>query len=98
MAERLDSVKAQKAEIRATCMTCTTCAATIENGLKEAPGVETANVSFASDKAAIEYDPPTIDLAKITGAVEQLGYRAATKEFLSPVIRCWLLLPWQPVQ
>jgi len=79
-------------------MICTTRAATIEKSHKEAPRVETANVSFASEKAALEYDPSRVDLAKITGATEQLGYRAATKKSVSTVIRCRLLLPWQPVR
>ncbi|MBM3154672.1 MAG: heavy metal translocating P-type ATPase [Chloroflexi bacterium] len=80
MAEKLESGKAQKARIRVTGMTCTTCAATIEKGLMETPGVEKANVNFASEKAAIEYDPAKVDLGTITGAIEQLGYKAATRK------------------
>jgi Cu+-exporting ATPase len=47
--------------------------------------VEKAQVNFASEKAAIEYDPTKVDLAKITGAIEQLGYKAATRKSIFPV-------------
>src|SRR4030042_1161215 len=66
-------------------MTCTTCAATVEKGLSETPGVEQANVNFASEKASIKYDPSKVDLAKIRDAVSQLGYGVATKKSIFPV-------------
>ena len=85
MAEKTKSRKAGKARIPITGMTCTTCAATIEKGLAETPGVEQANVSFASEKAAIEYDPAKVDLAKIKHTISQLGYGVATKKSVFPV-------------
>jgi Cu+-exporting ATPase len=66
-------------------MTCTTCASTIEKGLSETPGVEQANVNFASEKASIKYDPTKVDLAKIKDTVSQLGYGVATKKSIFPV-------------
>jgi Cu+-exporting ATPase len=83
--QKPESGKAQRAKIRVTGMTCTTCAATIENGLIETPGVEKASVNFASEKAAIEYDPAKVDLSTITGAIEQLGYKAASRKSIFPV-------------
>ena len=74
MAEKPHSNKVEKAHIHITGMTCTTCAATIEKGLAETPGVEQANVSFASEKAIVEYDPAKVDLAKIKDNISQLGY------------------------
>ena len=50
MAGKTSSNKSEKAHIHITGMTCTTCAATIEKGLAEIPGVEQANVSFASER------------------------------------------------
>jgi len=85
MAQKSTSKKPEKANIQITGMTCTTCAATIQKGLAETPGVEGANVSFASEKAAIEYDPSQIDLAKIKDTISQLGYGAATKKSIFPV-------------
>src|SRR3989338_4545535 len=37
-------------------MHCASCAATIEKSLKRLKGVSSANVNFASEKAAVDYD------------------------------------------
>ncbi len=80
-----NSKKPGKAHIHITGMTCTTCAATLEKGLAETPGVEQANVSFASEKASIEYDPSKVDFAKIKDIISQIGYGVATKKSIFPV-------------
>jgi Cu+-exporting ATPase len=85
MAEKTRPKKAEKARIHITGMTCTNCAATIEKGLAETPGVEQANVSFASEKASVEYDPEKVDLSKIKDAISQLGYGVATRKSVFPV-------------
>jgi len=75
----------RKTAIPVTGMTCTTCAATIEKGLAETPGVEQARVNFASEKAAIEYDPAKISLAKIKDTISKVGYGVATQKSIFPV-------------
>jgi len=85
MTEKSNSKKSEKAHIHVTGMTCTTCAATIEKGLAETPGVEQANVSFASEKASVEYDPSKVDLTKIRDTISQIGYGVATKKSIFPV-------------
>jgi Cu+-exporting ATPase len=85
MADKTNSKKSDRASIHITGMTCTTCAATIEKGLSETPGVEQADVNFASEKASIKYDPTKVDLAKIKDTVSQLGYGVATKKSIFPV-------------
>ena len=85
MGEKTDSKKSDKATIHITGMTCTTCARTIAKGLSRTPGVKQANVDFASQKASIEYDAAKVDLAKIKGAVSQLGYGVAAKKSIFPV-------------
>jgi Cu+-exporting ATPase len=85
MGEKTDSQKSDKTSIHITGMTCTTCAATIEKGLSETPGVEQADVNFASEKASIKYDPTKVDLAKIKDTVSQLGYGVATRKSIFPV-------------
>ncbi|MFC1940789.1 heavy metal translocating P-type ATPase [Chloroflexota bacterium] len=87
MVEKTKVKKTEKARIHVTGMTCTTCAATIEKGLSETLGVEQANVSFASEKASVEYDPSKVSLGKIKDAVSQLGYGVATKKSIFPVGR-----------
>ncbi len=77
--------KTKKARIHITGMTCTTCAATIEKGLAETPGVEKANVSFASEKASVEYDPSRVDLTRIKNTISKIGYGIATRKSIFPV-------------
>jgi len=85
MAGKSKPKKSEKAKIHIAGMTCTTCAATIEKGLSETPGVEQANVSFASEKASIEYDPARVDLAKLKNTISRLGYSVATRKSIFPV-------------
>ena len=85
MADKTHAKKTGKASIRITGMTCTACARTIAKGLSHTPGVEQANVNFASEKASVEYDPAKVDLAEIKDAVSQLGYGVATKKSIFPV-------------
>jgi len=74
-----------KAIIPVTGMTCTTCAATIQKGLAKTPGVAEAKVSFASEKASVEYDPTEVDLAEIKNTISQIGYGVATRKSIFPV-------------
>ncbi len=85
MVEKSRTKKSEKANIHITGMTCTTCAATIEKGLAETPGVEKANVSFASEKATLEYDPSKVDLSRIRDTISQTGYGVATRKSSFPV-------------
>jgi P-type Cu+ transporter len=82
---KTNSKKSDRASIHVTGMSCATCAATIEKGLSEIPGVEQADVNFASEKASIKYDPTKVDLAKIKDTVSQLGYGVTTRKSIFPV-------------
>ncbi len=57
-------------------MTCASCAARIERKLNKLEGVE-ATVNYATDEAAVAYDPNTVALDDLLAAVEAAGYRAA---------------------
>ena len=85
MAETTKAKKPEKANIHITGMTCTNCAATIQKGLENTPGVEQANVSFASEKAAVEYDPEKVDLNKLQETITGLGYSVVSKKSSFPV-------------
>ncbi len=58
-------------------MHCANCALTIEKNISKLDGVEEANVSFASEKAMVVFDPRKIDLGQIEKAVEEAGYKVA---------------------
>jgi len=83
--DKTNSQKSDRASIHITGMTCTTCASTIEKVLSQTPGVEQADVNFASEKASIKYDPTKVDLAKIRASVSELGYGIAVKKSIFPV-------------
>ncbi|MHA1505865.1 MAG: heavy-metal-associated domain-containing protein [Candidatus Asgardarchaeia archaeon] len=55
-------------------MHCANCALTIEKNLRSLHGVEKAEVSFASEKATVVFDPKIVDLKKIKETIENTGY------------------------
>ena len=72
----------QRVELAITGMTCASCAARIEKRLNKLDGVA-ANVNFASEHAAVAFDPARIDIEDLIGAVEAAGYGAALPELVS---------------
>jgi Cu+-exporting ATPase len=57
-------------------MTCAACATRIERKLSKLDGVEAA-VNFATERAAVRFDPSRVEVADLLGAVEAAGYHAA---------------------
>lgn len=66
----------EKCTLNISGMHCASCATSIENSLKKVPGVENANVNFASEKATITYDCDKVSEAKLIQAVKKVGYKA----------------------
>ena len=56
-------------------MTCASCAARIEKSLNRLDGV-TATVNFATERAAVDYDPARVEPEQLVAAVETVGYTA----------------------
>jgi len=56
-------------------MTCASCANRVERKLNQLDGVE-ATVNYATEKAAVSYDPALASTADLLGAVEAAGYKA----------------------
>jgi Cu+-exporting ATPase len=56
-------------------MTCASCATRIERALNKLDGVE-ATVNFATESAAVSYDPHRVAQEQLVGAVEKTGYHA----------------------
>jgi P-type Cu+ transporter len=57
-------------------MTCASCAARIEKKLNKLDGVE-ATVNYATEEAAVSFDPARVQLEKLVRTVEAIGYGAA---------------------
>ena len=62
-------------ELPITGMTCASCADRVERKLNRLDGVS-ATVNFATEKAAVDYDPAIAQPEDLLGAVEAAGYRA----------------------
>lgn len=67
--------KTEKFFIAISGMSCASCVSAIENALRSFKGVISANVNFAAEKATVEYDPATTDVAAIEKVVEATGYK-----------------------
>ena len=57
-------------------MTCASCVARVEKKLTRLPGVAAASVNLATEKARVSYDPASVTLPQLVGAVASAGYRA----------------------
>ena len=72
----------QHVELAISGMTCASCAARIERRLNKLEGVS-ASVNFASEHAAVAFDPAQVHLEDLIGAVEAAGYGAALPEAIT---------------
>jgi Cu+-exporting ATPase len=57
-------------------MTCAACAQRIEKTIRKLDGVVGVSVNFATEKAAVTYDPAKMRVSVIKAAIEKLGYTA----------------------
>jgi copper chaperone CopZ len=55
-------------------MTCASCVATIERGLRRVPGVQTATVDLAAAHASVTYDPTVAQVNDLIQAIAAAGY------------------------
>jgi len=69
----------QRAELGLTGMTCAACAARIEKTLNRVPGVH-ANVNFATEIAAVGFDPAEVSVDQLIAAVARAGYGATLRQ------------------
>lgn len=66
--------KGERIDLPITGMTCAACARRIERQLSKAPGVQRANVNFATSRATVEYDPRSTGVGKLIETVKDVGY------------------------
>ena len=57
-------------------MTCAACAQRIEKAIKKLDGVTSVTVNFATEKAAVAYEPQKVRVSLVRGAIEKAGYKA----------------------
>jgi Cu+-exporting ATPase len=65
-------------------MHCASCAGIIERSLKKLPGVTSANVNFAAEKAHIVFDETALSVEDLINAVKKAGYKATVSDDKDP--------------
>ncbi|MEK6569236.1 MAG: HAD-IC family P-type ATPase, partial [candidate division NC10 bacterium] len=66
---------AKQIEIPIRGMSCASCVQRIENALLKTPGVVSADVNFAAERATVLYLPSVAEPASFRKAIEEVGYR-----------------------
>ena len=65
-----------KRELAITGMTCASCVRSVEGALASVPGVSSAEVNLANERATVRLDPAVAELPALVKAVERAGYGA----------------------
>ncbi|MBI4307679.1 MAG: copper-translocating P-type ATPase [Chloroflexi bacterium] len=73
-------VRAEKATLGIGGMTCASCVARLEEALGGVPGVLSASINLATERAQVEYIPGVADTAAFRKAIEGAGYELRTAE------------------
>jgi Cu+-exporting ATPase len=74
--EMPDAQATTTAQLALEGMTCASCALRIEKGLNKVPGVASASVNLATERATVEFDPATATVDDLLRKVDAVGYRA----------------------
>jgi Cu+-exporting ATPase len=64
----------ERYDLPVTGMTCAGCVANVERALSRTPGVETALVNLATEKATVVLDPGRVSLDRLAESVRRAGY------------------------
>jgi P-type Cu+ transporter len=76
---KVDPAPLARVDLSVGGMTCASCANRIERKLNKLSGVH-AQVNYATERAAVEYDPSTVDTDGLIAAVRAVGYTASVSE------------------
>ncbi len=68
-----------------TGMSCANCALNIERVMKKVTGVTDARVNFATEQAAVSYDPEQVEMEKLLEKIRDAGYGVAKSTVDIPV-------------
>jgi P-type Cu+ transporter len=58
-------------------MTCASCVAHVEKGIRKREGIDMASVNLATDRATVSYDPDRVSPDEIIRSVKDAGYGAS---------------------
>src|SRR5256885_4104635 len=71
----MTAASAQKRDLAITGMPCASCVVSVESALRSVPGVASADVNLATERATVRLEPAA-DMAGLVRAVERAGYGA----------------------
>jgi Cu+-exporting ATPase len=77
-------------------MTCASCVARVEKALNKVPGVSSASVNLATERATVNA-VPGVSVSALKAAVEKAGYAAKDVQAALPAARAPRLPSWWPV-
>jgi Cu+-exporting ATPase len=66
-------------------MSCASCVAKVEDGLRKTDGVSAVAVNLASGRATVAFDPVTVALPRFVEVVRSLGYDVLVRKVQLPV-------------
>jgi len=67
-------------------MTCASCVAHVEEALRNVPGVISASVNLATERATVNYNPDGTGLAELVKAVRDAGYDVPVEKITLPIV------------
>lgn len=70
-----------KTILRSTELSCPSCVAKIEKGLKVKPGVSDAKVYFNTERIEVVHDPDVVSAEALAKMVTALGYQTSVAAF-----------------
>jgi copper-transporting P-type ATPase V len=73
----------REVELNVSGMTCGSCAARVQKTLGRQPGVDQANVNFATERATVVFDPAQVAVDDLVAAVGKIGYGLAPAQTAS---------------
>ena len=75
-----EAVKHRELVLPITGMTCANCVATVEHALRKTDGVTEVSVNYATERATVHIDSPTLGVDELAAAVERVGYGVVQAE------------------
>ncbi|MBT2300325.1 heavy metal translocating P-type ATPase [Variovorax paradoxus] len=75
-------------------MTCASCVSRVEKALAKVPGVASATVNLATEKAEVELTDRTLDVHSLISAVQKAGYAAHEAEEEAPIAPATVARRW----
>jgi len=75
-------------------MTCASCVSRVEKALAKVPGVASATVNLATERAEVEFADRTLDVQNLIAAVQKAGYAAHEVEEETPVAPATFARRW----